>query len=211
MAKFTDTQLNILSAASQRDDRAVELPENVQGKAARKLVDKLIRPACSRRSAPVVRSRFGAAMITADRWRFASQGPASWRSMPLTRRRPRPRRQASALLPPAKSRQLPPKLSSPAIGFPLWHQSPPVRDVARIRRKPRLARSATTGRAPSPSSSRVKSSALGFRVAFCLPPRPRRQTCRSVRRPISKEPSPSLSHSQPAPHPRLWSPRSPKP
>ena len=45
-AKFTDTQLIILSAASQRDDRAVELPENVQGKAARKLVDKLIRPAC---------------------------------------------------------------------------------------------------------------------------------------------------------------------
>ena len=43
MAKFTDTQLNILSAASQRDDRAVELPETVQGKAARKLVDKLIR------------------------------------------------------------------------------------------------------------------------------------------------------------------------
>ena len=31
-AKFTDTQLIILSAASQRDDRAVELPENVQGK-----------------------------------------------------------------------------------------------------------------------------------------------------------------------------------
>ena len=43
MAKFTDTQLNILSAASQRDDRAVELPETLQGKAPRKLVDKLIR------------------------------------------------------------------------------------------------------------------------------------------------------------------------
>jgi len=43
MAKLTDTQLIILSAAAQRDDRGVELPANVQGKAARKIVDKLIR------------------------------------------------------------------------------------------------------------------------------------------------------------------------
>ena len=43
MARLTDTQLAILSAASQRDDRAVELPANVKGEAARKVVDKLIR------------------------------------------------------------------------------------------------------------------------------------------------------------------------
>jgi hypothetical protein len=43
MARLTDTQLIILSAASQRDDRAVELPANVKGEAARKVVDKLIR------------------------------------------------------------------------------------------------------------------------------------------------------------------------
>jgi hypothetical protein len=43
MARLTDTQLVILSAASQRDDRAVQLPANVKGKAARKVVDKLIR------------------------------------------------------------------------------------------------------------------------------------------------------------------------
>jgi hypothetical protein len=43
MSKLTDTQLIILSAASQRDDRGVELPANLQGKAARKVVDKLIR------------------------------------------------------------------------------------------------------------------------------------------------------------------------
>ena len=42
MAKLTDTQLVILSAASQRDDRGVELPANVQGKAAGRIVDKLI-------------------------------------------------------------------------------------------------------------------------------------------------------------------------
>ena len=42
MSKLTDTQLIILSAASQRDDRGVELPANLQGEAARKVVDKLI-------------------------------------------------------------------------------------------------------------------------------------------------------------------------
>jgi hypothetical protein len=43
MARLTDTQLIILSAASQRDDRAVELPANLKGGAARKVIDKLIR------------------------------------------------------------------------------------------------------------------------------------------------------------------------
>jgi hypothetical protein len=43
MARLTYTQLVILSAASQRDDRGVELPANVKGVAARKVVDKLIR------------------------------------------------------------------------------------------------------------------------------------------------------------------------
>jgi hypothetical protein len=43
MARLTDTQLIILSAASQCDDRAVELPATVKDEAARKAVDKLIR------------------------------------------------------------------------------------------------------------------------------------------------------------------------
>jgi hypothetical protein len=43
MARLTDTQLIILSAASQRDDCGVELPANIKGEAARKVVDKLIR------------------------------------------------------------------------------------------------------------------------------------------------------------------------
>jgi hypothetical protein len=42
MSRLTDTQLVILSAASQRDDRGVELPANVKGEAARKAADKLI-------------------------------------------------------------------------------------------------------------------------------------------------------------------------
>ena len=43
MAKLTDTQRIILSAAAQREDRGVELPADVQGKTAGKVVAKLIR------------------------------------------------------------------------------------------------------------------------------------------------------------------------
>src|SRR6266581_6846270 len=43
MSRLTDTQLIILSAASQREDRGVELPANVKDETARKAVDKLIR------------------------------------------------------------------------------------------------------------------------------------------------------------------------
>jgi hypothetical protein len=43
MPRLTATQLVVLSAASQREDRGVELPANVRGKAAGKIVDKLIR------------------------------------------------------------------------------------------------------------------------------------------------------------------------
>src|SRR5215472_14829808 len=43
MARLTDTQLVILSTASRRHDRGVDLPTNVTGEALRKAVDKLIR------------------------------------------------------------------------------------------------------------------------------------------------------------------------
>jgi hypothetical protein len=43
MSKLTNAQLIILSAASRRDDRGVELPANLNGAAARKAVDRLIR------------------------------------------------------------------------------------------------------------------------------------------------------------------------
>src|SRR6266516_1709647 len=43
MARLTDTQLVILSSASQRNDSGVDLPANVTGEAIRKAVDKLIR------------------------------------------------------------------------------------------------------------------------------------------------------------------------
>jgi len=43
MSRLTNTQFVILSAASQRDDRGVELPVNLKGEAARKAANKLIR------------------------------------------------------------------------------------------------------------------------------------------------------------------------
>ena len=43
MARLTDTQLVILSAASQREDRGVERPANIQGKAAGKVVANYFR------------------------------------------------------------------------------------------------------------------------------------------------------------------------
>ena len=43
MARHTDTQLVILSTASRRNDRGVDLPTNVTSEAVRKAVDKLIR------------------------------------------------------------------------------------------------------------------------------------------------------------------------
>ncbi len=43
MARLTDTQLVILSSASRRNDRGVDLPANVTGEAVRKAVDQLIR------------------------------------------------------------------------------------------------------------------------------------------------------------------------
>src|SRR5262245_53921287 len=43
MSRLTDTQRIILSSASRRDDRGVDLPANVTGEALRKAVDQLIR------------------------------------------------------------------------------------------------------------------------------------------------------------------------
>jgi uncharacterized protein DUF3489 len=43
MPRLTDTQLVILSTASRRNDRGVDLPTNVTGEALRKAVDELIR------------------------------------------------------------------------------------------------------------------------------------------------------------------------
>ena len=41
--KFSDTQLLILSSASQRTDHAALLPANLKGSAAKKVVDQLLK------------------------------------------------------------------------------------------------------------------------------------------------------------------------
>ena len=146
MARLTDTQLIILSAASQRDDHGVELPANAKGEAAGRVVDKLIRAGLLEEvgasgSLPIWRrDDSGGAMAL----RITTGRPRRDR---CRGRRPRPRRQAFVLLLPAKSKHLPPKPSPPASGFPLRHGSPPVRGVAQVRRRPRLARDAKAGRA----------------------------------------------------------------
>jgi len=43
MSRLTDTQRIILSSASRRNDRGVDLPANVTGAALRKAIDKLVR------------------------------------------------------------------------------------------------------------------------------------------------------------------------
>jgi Protein of unknown function (DUF3489) len=43
MSRLTNTQLAILSSASRRNDRGVDLPANVTGEPVRKAIDKLIR------------------------------------------------------------------------------------------------------------------------------------------------------------------------
>jgi hypothetical protein len=40
--KLTDTQLVLLSRASQREDGCLVMPENLKGGAAKKVVDKLL-------------------------------------------------------------------------------------------------------------------------------------------------------------------------
>jgi hypothetical protein len=72
--KFTDTQLVLLSTASQRDDRALERPSNLAGGAAAKVIAKLlteglIEEVQSRGSLPV--------------WRRDEDGP---RTLRITKR-----------------------------------------------------------------------------------------------------------------------------
>jgi hypothetical protein len=91
MARLTDTQLVILSAASQRDDRGVELPATVKNQAARKAVDKLIR-------AGLLEEVHAAGSLPVWRrgWRFASPNRVSKRSTSKMRAWPRRHQRDSA-------------------------------------------------------------------------------------------------------------------
>jgi hypothetical protein len=66
MSRLTDTQLVILSSASRRHDRGVDLPANVTVEAVRKAVDHSSALGCWKRSAPMARCWAGDAMLKLD-------------------------------------------------------------------------------------------------------------------------------------------------
>ena len=149
MAKLTDTQLIILSAAAQRDDRGVELPANVQGKAARKIVDKLIRAGLLEEvgaggSLPVWRRDGESGAIAL---RITSAGLAAIDTTDEAMVMPEEndgRLSSSGEVAPSA-----PKRSPPASGYPFRHGSPLARGIAPVSRRLGLARSRRTGRARS--------------------------------------------------------------
>jgi hypothetical protein len=64
---LTDTQLIILSKASQRDDGAVELPRNLKGGAAHRVVGSFWRAACWKSCRPAGRFPLGGATMKTGR------------------------------------------------------------------------------------------------------------------------------------------------
>jgi hypothetical protein len=147
MARLTDTQLIILSAASQRDDRGVELSANVKGEAARKVVDKLIRAGLLEEvraggSLPVWR-RDDDSGAMALRITKTGLEAIDVEDEPMAT----PKETSVALLPPAQSKHLHPKPLPPASGFPVQQRSPRVRSRLQVRRRPKLACDAKASRA----------------------------------------------------------------
>src|SRR5262249_16573892 len=99
MSTLTDTQLVILSTASRRNDRGVDLPANVTGEAVRKAVDKLIRTGRLQEVRANGSLLASDATLKLDPWHFASPSRASKRSGSRMLRWARLRRQALARLP----------------------------------------------------------------------------------------------------------------
>ena len=63
--KLSDTQLLILSSASQRNDHAAVLPANLKGSAAKKVVDRLLNESLLQELRAKTTCQYGgAAMIT---------------------------------------------------------------------------------------------------------------------------------------------------
>ena len=75
--KLSDTQLMILSAASQRDDHAVVLPPNLKGSAAKKVVEKLVTKRFCKSWPPRMACRSGGAVTTTGLIPSESPRPAS--------------------------------------------------------------------------------------------------------------------------------------
>jgi hypothetical protein len=103
--KLTDTQLVLLSAASQRDDRALERPSNLTGGAAGKVVAKLLTEGLieeiqSRGSLPI--------------WRRDEDGPRSLRITKKGLQAIQVEDEASGSAEPAKKPPAPSKRRKPA-------------------------------------------------------------------------------------------------
>ena len=148
MARLTDTQRVILSAASQREDLGVELPANVQGNAAGKVVAKLIRTGLLEEvrasgSLPVWRRDDESGAIAL---RITSAGLAAIESANEVMAAPEENDGRLATVEVARSAL---ELSPPASGCPFRHASLFARNVAPVRRRLRLARSTIAGRARS--------------------------------------------------------------
>jgi hypothetical protein len=88
--KLSDTQLVLLSAASQREDGAVVLAPNLKGGAASKVVGKLLRD--GKKSRPPRRCRRGAVTMTRGRGRCALANEALRPSELTVARHRRPRK-----------------------------------------------------------------------------------------------------------------------
>jgi hypothetical protein len=94
--KLTDTQLRLLAAASQRDDRALEWPSNLTGSAAGKVVAKLlieglVEEIQSHGSLPVWRrDDKGARSLRVTKKGFRRSGSRTKRPSPANRQRSRP-------------------------------------------------------------------------------------------------------------------------
>jgi hypothetical protein len=65
--KLTDTQLLMLSAAAQRDDRCIAAPPSLKGTAAQKIAAKLVAGDWPRRSKQDSAPTFGGATKRPDR------------------------------------------------------------------------------------------------------------------------------------------------
>jgi len=142
MARLTDTQLVILSSASRRNDRGVDLPTNVTGEAVRKAVDKLIRTGL------LEEVRANGSLLA---WRRdAEAGPMALRITPQGLKAIGMKdvavRQALARLPTGpKWKHLQSRLSPLASGLPLQRRRPFARGITRAMQRAKPAPRAKAG------------------------------------------------------------------
>ena len=147
MSRLTDTQLVILSSASRRKDRGVDLPANVTVEAIRKAVDRLIR-------AGLLEEVCANGSLLAWR-RDAEAGPMALR---ITKQgleaihvdgeaEPAPTQTGGRSAPAHEAEAPTAEVIAPHKRISLQGRSPPARSITRPRQRPRLARRMKADRA----------------------------------------------------------------